>query len=107
MDWLVVIMPRAQIFQSFDALKGFRELLKEQEYVVVPMKQLSEDALEQLNYTIYQVKVGMMVRLIYAEKGVYIQVEGKVSKLNLDTKMIQIVKKKINIPTIVSIEILI
>lgn len=29
---------RAQIFQSFDALKGFREILKEQERVLVPQK---------------------------------------------------------------------
>lgn len=36
---------RAQIFQSFDALKGFREILKEKERVIVPKKILSEDDL--------------------------------------------------------------
>lgn len=50
MDWQVVIMhkarvSRAQIFQSFDALKGFREILKEKERVIVPKKILSEDDL--------------------------------------------------------------
>ena len=34
---------RPQIFQAFDALKGFRELLKEQEEVHVPERILSED----------------------------------------------------------------
>ncbi len=29
---------RAQLFQSFDALKGFREILKEQERIIVPKK---------------------------------------------------------------------
>ena len=37
---------RAQIFQSFDALKGFREILREQERIVVPKKILSEDDLD-------------------------------------------------------------
>ena len=33
----------AQIFLSFDALKGFRERLKEQERIIVSPKILSED----------------------------------------------------------------
>lgn len=98
-------MPRAQIFQSFDALKGFRELLKEQERVVVEVKELSEDELALLDYDIHQVHVGMIVCLVYRDKNQYIQLEGCVSKLNFDTNIIQIVKKKLRITDIVSIEI--
>lgn len=43
---------RAQIFQSFDALKGFREILKEKERVIVPKKILSEDNLAELDYKV-------------------------------------------------------
>ena len=43
---------RAQIFQSFDALKGFREILKEKERIIVPKKILSEDDLAELDYKI-------------------------------------------------------
>lgn len=96
---------RAQIFQSFDALKGFREILKEQERITVPKKELSEDDLEQLDYTIHLIKVGMIVQVIYFEKNQYVKIEGIVSKLNLDTKFIQIVKTKINLLDIVSIHI--
>lgn len=96
---------RAQIFQSFDALKGFREILNEQERVVVPKKELSEDDLEQLDYKIHQIKVGMIVKIIYYDKQQYVQLEGIVSKINLDTKIIQIVKSKINLLDIVHIEI--
>lgn len=95
---------RAQIFQSFDALKGFREILKEQERVVVPKRILSEDDLALLDYEIHQIQVGMIVRIIYYDYGQYIQLEGKVSKLNLDTRMMQIVKNKITLSNIVSIE---
>lgn len=97
---------RAQIFQSFDALKGFREILKEQERIIVPKKILSEDDLEELNYKIHQVKVGMIIQVVYYDKGQYIQLEGVVSKINLDTKIIQIVKIKLNLLQIVSLEII-
>lgn len=96
---------RAQIFQSFDALKGFREILNEQERVVVPKKELSEDDLDQLDHTIHQIKVGMIIQVVYYENKQYVQIEGIVSKINLDTKILQIVKTKINLLNIVSIEI--
>ena len=92
---------RAQIFQSFDALKGFREILNEQERVIVQKKELSEDDLNQLDYIIHQIKVGMIVQVIYYEKNQYVKLEGIVSKFNLDTKIIQIVKTKINLLEII------
>lgn len=96
---------RAQIFQSFDALKGFREILKEKERVIVPKKILSEDALSELDYKVHQINVGMMVKITYYDNGQYVQIEGKVSKLNLDTKMIQIVKTKLDLKNITNISI--
>lgn len=106
----MVTMPRtraqrAQIFQSFDALKGFREILKEQEKIVVPKKILSEDDLAELDYKVHQIKVGMMVKVTYYDNDQYIQIEGKVSKINLDTKMIQIVKIKQDLKNVIDISI--
>ncbi len=98
--------PRAQMFQPYDALVGFRDLIKEQEKVVVDHKELSEYDCEILNQTVYQIKVGMMIRVVYHYKQEYIQIEGKVSKINFDTKMIQIVKTKLNLQDLVEIEIL-
>ena len=77
---------RAQIFQSFDALKGFREILKEKERVIVPKKMLSEDDLAELDYKIHQVKIGMIIQITYYDNGQYIQIEGKVAKLDPDCK---------------------
>lgn len=96
---------RAQIFQSFDALKGFRKILKEQERVIVTKKILSEDDLAELDYKVHQIKVGMIIKIIYYDNGQYIQLEGRVSKLNFDTKMIQIVKTKLDLKEIICIEI--
>ena len=95
---------RAPIFQSFDALKGFREILKDQERIIVPKKILSEDDCDILNRKLQCIRPGMMVTIVYYDKGQYVQLEGKVSKINLDTKIIQIVKAKINLKLIVDIK---
>lgn len=95
---------RPQIFQSFDALKGFRELLKEQEKIVVSPKILLDDELEELDYKVHQIQKGMMISITYFENHQYIKIEGIVSKINLDTKFLQIVKTKIDLRKIIKIE---
>lgn len=98
--------PRAQQFQPYDALVGFRELLKEKERIIVPRKELSEDDYEMLDLTIKQVAPGMMIRIVYFDHGQYIQLEGVVTKINLENRVIQIVKEKIDLKLIIEIEIL-
>lgn len=43
----------------------------------------------------------MIVKVTYYDNGQYVQIEEKVSKLNLDTKMIQIVKTKLDLKHVV------
>ena len=95
---------RPSIFQSFDALKGFRELLKDQERVVVEKRILSEDDLQILDRKIHQIKEGMMVKITYFDNNQYILKEGVLSKINFNTKFIQVVKEKIKMENIVDIE---
>ena len=95
---------RAYIFQSYDALKGFTEILKEQERILVPKKILSEDDCEVLNRKIKCIRPGMIITVIYYDRGQYVKLEGRVSKINLDTKVMQIVKTKINMKSIVDIQ---
>ena len=96
---------RAIIFAPFQSLQGFFDLIKEQERVVIPKKELAEDALEDLDRKIHQVKLGEMIKIVYYDKEEYVQLEGMVAKLDLEfTKTIQIVKKKIELAKIVQIE---
>lgn len=95
---------RAHIFSAFDALKGFRELLKEQERVIVPKRMLSEDDFEILNQKIHAVEKGMMITLVYFDNGDYIEQTGRVSKLSFDENYIQVVKSKIPLKSIVDIQ---
>lgn len=96
--------PRAQMFQSFDALEGFRDIIRAQEKIVVEKRELTEDDCDQLNQTIMQIEKGMMVKVVFYEDGQFVQVEGKVAKINLDTKILQIFKKKIKMNAIFELE---
>ena len=96
--------PRAQMFQSFDALEGFRDIIRAQEKIVVGKRELTEDDCDQLNQTIMQIEKGMMVKVVFYEDGQFVQVEGKVAKINLHTKILQIVKKKIKMNAIFELE---
>lgn len=96
---------RAQIFSSFDALKGFKELLREKEKIVVPKRILSEDDYELLNRQIYQIEKGKVIGIVYFNNGEYLYQEGIVSKINYDTRIIQLVKTKIDFKYIVEIRL--
>lgn len=99
--------PRAKLFAPFDALKGLDTYLRAQEKVVVEKKTLSQDQYDLLNYTLSQLQVGMMVRVVYEAKDEYIEVVGLVAKLDLQSRhMIQIVEKKIALQNIVELEII-
>ena len=96
---------RAPIFSSFDALKGFKELLREKEKIVVPKRILSEDDYELLNRQIYQIEIGKIIGIVYFNNGEYLYQEGIVSKINYDTRIIQLVKTKIDFKYIVEIRL--
>lgn len=99
--------PRAKLFAPFDSLKGLDAYLRAQEKVVVEKKNLVQDQYDLLNYTLSQIKVGMMVRAIYEAKDEYLEVVGLVAKLDLNSqKIIQIVEKKIALQKIVELEII-
>lgn len=95
---------RAYIFQSFDALKGFRELLKEKERIQVPPRILSEDDLEELDRKIHQVRAGDMLQIEYWDQGAYLRMTGKVSCIDLENRRFQLVKQKILLEHIVDIQ---
>lgn len=99
-------MPRAEIFMAFDALNGYRELLEKQEEVVVEKRILDYEDYEILNRTINEIEIGNNISVIYFNNGKYYKKEGRLSKLNYDTKMLQIVKQKILFKNIVELKII-
>lgn len=96
---------RAQIFQSFDSLKGFKEMIQECEVEIVSPRILSQDDYEILNKRVHEIQKGKLVTIEYYDRINYKRITGVVSKINLDTQMLQIVKTKINLKQISYIQL--
>lgn len=105
-DIIVSDFKRAKIFMPFDALKGFREAIKEKEKIVVPKKEMTEDDYNKLNLAFQRIKKGSMVKVIYYSKDEYIEYTGMVSEVNESARYIKIVKLKISLDDIKEVNII-
>ena len=99
---------RAKIFAPFDALKGFRELLKEQESIKEVKKELSQDMIDDLDFVLNTLKVGMMIEVIFYDlkEERYKSLTGVFTKIDTVYKKLVVVKTRISINDILSIKIL-
>ena len=102
------IKERAKIFAPFDALKGFREMLVEEELIHEERIEPSEDMIEYLSSMINSLEVGMMIEVKYyvSELSCYKKIIGIFTKIDKVYKRITIVKTKININDIIDIKII-
>ena len=89
----------------FDALKGFKEAIKEKERIVVEKKEMTEDLYEELNLEFKKIKKGSIVKAIYYSKDEYIEYTGMVSEVNESARYIKVVKEKISLDDILSIKV--
>ena len=104
--WTYGHMPlsqRAKIFTPFAALKGFEELIREQENTYEEMPELSDDQYEDLNYAISAVKIGNDVTVKYFRDYHIRTVFGSVTKLELQKREIWIDNKKISFNELIEI----
>lgn len=97
---------RAKIFLPFDALKGFREALKEKEKIVVSKIELTEEETDRLSRLLLQIKKRMMVKVVYFKSGEYLELTGLVSNNDFVYKKITIIETIIKYIDIYKIEIL-
>lgn len=95
---------RAKQFMPFAALKGYEEALRAKERIIVDKKELSSERKDELDSIIRQIKKGDMVTVIYYCKEEYLKITGMVSRLDLDSRLIQIVDTKIDFDNVFSIE---
>lgn len=96
---------RAQIFQRFDSLKGFKEMIQKCEVEIVSPRILSQDDYEILDERVHEIPKGKLVTIEYYDRINYKRITGVVSKINLDTQILQIVKTKINLKQISYIQL--
>ena len=86
---------RAKQFMPFAALKGYEEALRTKEKVVVEKIELSEEKKSELDYKIQQIQKNDMITVVYFLKDEYIKLEGMVSRLDTDARILKIVNTKI------------
>lgn len=97
---------RAKQFLPFDALKGLQEALREKEIEYEERKELSEEALINLDKKFNRIEIGNYVEIRYYKNRQYIEINGIVTKFDFIKKKIQINKNEnININDIIDIRI--
>jgi hypothetical protein len=99
-----MVSDRARQFLPFDALKGFKEAIKERQKIKVEKPVLSEEMAIELSYKLNQVKKGMIVRIVHYDNEEYIETFGMVSEFSEVFNYLKIVKKKILFENILDIQ---
>lgn len=95
---------RAAQFMPFAALTGYYELARQQERIVEPRHELTEDEALHLSRIITQVKRGDLIRVTYYDWNAYRTVSGMVARIDTTLRRLQIVKTVIPFDDIRSIE---
>ena len=96
---------RAKQFVPFAALKGYEEALREKEKIVVPKIELSEERKEELDVIFKQIHKKDIISVVYFYNDEYIKIEGMVSRLDTNARILQIVNTKIPFDDIYDVEI--
>lgn len=89
--WVYGHMPlnqRAKIFTLYAALKGFEELIREQENTYEEMPELSDDQYEDLNFAVNMIRLGDCITVKYFRDYHIKTLFGPVSKLSKEKRKI-------------------
>lgn len=95
---------RAKQFVPFAALKGYEEALRAKEKIVVEKIELSEEKKAELDKKLHQISKNDIIKVVYFLKDEYIQMEGMVSRLDTDARILKVVNTKIPFDDIYEIE---
>lgn len=98
------ISDRAKQFMPFASLRGFDQIVKEKEKVLIEKRELSEEEIMELSNKLTSVKKGDLVSVIYFLFGEYKKTTGVITAIDLTLKNLTIVKTKIDFEDLYSIE---
>jgi hypothetical protein len=83
---------RAKQFAPFDAVVGLRQALKEKEKIRIPKKELSEDAIEEINRKLKRLEIGQTITIIWYDflEENYSKTTNKITKINTRNKSLEL-----------------
>ena len=98
---------RAKQFAPFEALTGLRKALaqKEYEHNKTEKRELSEEAMAEIEQVIVQLEPGRKVKVTCYEDGYYIDVVGRVTKIDTVHRYIVVESGKVYFDNLYSISI--
>ena len=79
----------------FAAVKGHEEALRAKEKIVVEKIELSEEKKEELDFKLQLIKRTDVISVVYFCKDEYIKLEGMVSRIDTDARILKVVNTKI------------
>lgn len=86
---------RAKQFMPFSALRGLEQALAAKERIVVPKKELPEEAAQELDRKMHLLQCGQTATVVYFQKGEYVQITGMVARIDPASRILQIVNTRI------------
>ena len=95
---------RAAQFKPFAALRGYYELVSACERVVEPRPVLSEEESRELSERLLSLTRGEVVRVAYYQAGSIVTQTGAVGQLDTVSRTLAVVRKRVPIDDIVSLE---
>lgn len=99
------VSDRAKQFMPFSALKGFEDALRAKEKVVVSKIELSQEMEEELDRKMHLLEKGKIATIVYFCNGEYLKVTGMVVRVDITSRLLQIVNTKIRFDDILDISI--
>ena len=97
---------RAAQFMPFAALRGYYELIRQQQRIPEAKHELTDEEALALSQTVYRVRRGQVVRVVYYDEDAYVTITGCVSRIDLVERELMVVKTKIALDDIRELEIM-
>ena len=95
---------RARQFMPFAALKGYYELVRQQERVEQPRHQLTDEEALELSARLAALRKGDMVRVTYYDQDAYTSIRGAVTRIDEPFRTLRVVMTDIPFDDILRIE---
>ncbi len=97
---------RASQFIPFAALKGYYDLVRKQERLAQPKRDLPEEEVMRISRVLAQIDRGCVVRVMHYDIDAYVVTEGAVSRIDPAFQVLTVVKRKIAFDDIAEISVL-
>ena len=94
----------ARQFMPFDALNGFRKILKQKEKIKQDKIELTDEAKEEISNILSELREEDFIKINYYSKEEYVWIEGNVKKIDHLKKQIVINNEEIRFSDILKID---